>query len=98
MQQSGEHQIAAPIGVVWEALNDPEVLARCIEGCERLERTADNAFAATIKARVGPVSATFTGEVTLSDIDAPHGYTLSASAKGGPAGFGKGTAKVKLAE
>jgi carbon monoxide dehydrogenase subunit G len=98
MQQSGEHRIEAPIDQVWRALNDPEVLARCIEGCESLERIGDNAFKAKVKARVGPVSALFSGDIAMTDIDPPHAYTLQASAQGGAAGVAKGVAKVRLTE
>jgi carbon monoxide dehydrogenase subunit G len=98
MQQSGEHRIEAPIDQVWRALNDPEVLARCIDGCESLERIADNAFKAKVRAKVGPVSALFSGDITMTDIDPPHAYTLQASAQGGAAGVGKGVAKVRLSQ
>jgi uncharacterized protein len=98
MQQSGEYRIDAPVSAVWRALNDPQVLARCIDGCQSMERTADDAFRATVKAKVGPVSALFTADVTLVDVVPPCAYSLQASVKGGPAGFGKGTAKVALAE
>ena len=98
MQQSGEYRIGAPVGDVWRALNDPDVLARCIEGCESMVRTADDAFEAKVKAKVGPLSATFTADVKVKDIDPPHAQTLEANVKGGPAGFGKGEAKVKLSE
>ncbi len=96
MQQSGEYRIAAPRERVWAALNDPEILKASIEGCESLERTADDTFNAVVRARVGPLSATFTGEVKLTDLDPPKAYTLEVSAKGGAAGFGKGTARVSL--
>lgn len=96
MQQSGEHHIPAPRARVWEALNDAEVLAACLDGCEKLERVADDRFDALIKAKVGPVSATFTGVITLHDIDPPSSYQLQVEAKGGAAGFGKGTADVGL--
>jgi uncharacterized protein len=98
MQQAGEYRIAAPAETVWSALNDPEILARCIEGCQSMTRTADDAFAATVKAKIGPLSAVFTAEVKLADIDPPRSYTLEASVKGGAAGFGKGAAKVALSE
>jgi carbon monoxide dehydrogenase subunit G len=98
MQQSGEYRIGAPIGVVWRALNDPDVLAECIDGCEAMERSGENAFTARVKAKVGPVSAVFNADVTLTDINPPHSYTLNANVKGGPAGFGKGTARVALSE
>ena len=98
MQQSGEYRIAAAPDVVWRALNDPEILRQCIDGCESLTASGPDAFAAVVKARVGPVSATFTGEVKLADLDPPNAYTLQISAKGGAAGFGKGTARVSLAD
>ncbi len=98
MQQSGEYRIGAKAEAVWCALNDPEVLAQCIEGCESLTRVGDDAFAAVVKARIGPLSATFTGEVKLADLNPPTSYTLMVSAKGGAAGFGKGTARVSLSE
>jgi uncharacterized protein len=98
MEQAGEHRIDAPRARVWAALNDPNVLKRCIDGCEDLARTGADAFHATVRARIGPVSATFEGDVTLSDLDPPNGYTLEVSAKGGAAGFGRGTARVALKE
>jgi carbon monoxide dehydrogenase subunit G len=98
MEQAGEYRIGAPRERVWAALNDPEVLKRCIDGCEELTRTAEDTFHAVVRARVGPVSAAFTGEVKLANLDPPKGYTLEVSAKGGAAGFGRGTANVALAE
>lgn len=98
MEMTGEYRIPAPREQVWAALNDPEILKASIPGCESLERTGDNGFAATVVAKVGPVRAKFTGAVTLSDLDPPNGYTISGEGKGGPAGFAKGEAKVRLAE
>ena len=96
MQMTGEYRIEASREVVWAALNDPEVLKACIPGCEELEKTSDSGFAAKVKAKVGPVSAKFAGEVTLSDINPPESYTISGEGKGGAAGFAKGGAKVRL--
>jgi carbon monoxide dehydrogenase subunit G len=96
MQQSGEYRIGAPRDEVWRALNDPAILARCIDGCQSMNRVGDSAFEATIKAKVGPVSATFKADLSLIDLDPPNSYTLNASAKGGAAGFGRGVARVKL--
>ena len=98
MQQSGEYRIGAKRQAVWDALNDPDVLAKCIDGCEAMTRTGDDAFQARVKARIGPLSATFDGEVRLANLDPPNSYRLEASAKGGAAGFAKGTAGVSLAE
>ncbi len=98
MQMTGEYRIAAPREKVWQALNDPEVLKLCIPGAEEIEKTSDTSFAAKVKAKVGPVSAKFAGEVSLSDLDPPNGYTISGEGKGGAAGFAKGGAKVRLEE
>ena len=96
MQQTGEYRIGAPRVAVWEALNDPEVLARCIDGCQSMERAGDGAFAARVKAKIGPVSAAFNADLELTDLNPPESYTLNASVKGGAAGFGKGVARVAL--
>lgn len=98
MEQTGDYLIAAPRARVWEALNDPDVLKRCIEGCEALARGDDGVLHAVVRAKVGPVSATFSGDVALRDIDPPNGYTLEVNAKGGPAGFARGIARVALAD
>jgi carbon monoxide dehydrogenase subunit G len=96
MDMTGEHQIRAPRQVVWEGLNDPEILKQSIAGCEELNKTADNEFQAQVTAKVGPVKAKFSGKVTLSDLDPPNGYTISGEGSGGAAGFAKGGAKVSL--
>lgn len=98
VQQTGEYRIAAARGKVWLALNDPEVLAQCIEGCQSMTKVADDAYTTSIKAKVGPVSATFNADLNLSDLNPPSSYTLNGSVKGGAAGFGKGAAHVSLIE
>ncbi|MDX1484454.1 MAG: carbon monoxide dehydrogenase subunit G [Alphaproteobacteria bacterium] len=98
MDMTGEQRIAAPRQVVWEALNDAEALKASIPGCEEVEKKSDTEFSAKVRLAVGPVKARFSGEVTLSDIDPPNGYTLTGQGSGGAAGFGKGEAKVTLTE
>jgi carbon monoxide dehydrogenase subunit G len=98
MQMTGEQFIPAPRETVWAALNDPDMLKASIPGCQSLTREGENGFTAKVAAKVGPVSATFTGNVALSDIDPPNGYTLSGSGSGGAAGMAKGGAKVSLLE
>jgi uncharacterized protein len=96
LTMTGEVDLAATQQVVWEKLNDPEVLKACIPGCESLEKTAENELQAVAKIKIGPVSATFRGKVELSDLNPPHGYTISGEGQGGIAGFAKGAAKVDL--
>lgn len=98
MDLTGEERIPAPRETVWAALNDPDILSKCIPGCQSLERTGDNQMAAVSKLKIGPVSATFKGTVTLSNIVPPESYTISGEGSGGIAGFAKGGADVKLTE
>jgi uncharacterized protein len=98
MTMQGEVTLPADREKVWAALNDPEVLKACIPGCQELEKVSDTQFTATAKVAVGPVKATFKGSVTLSDIDAPNGYTITGEGQGGVAGFAKGGAKVRLTD
>ena len=98
MEMAGERRIAESRQRVWEALNDPAVLAASIQGCQSLEKEADDRFNAVAEVKVGPIGARFKGAVTLSDIDAPNGYTISGQGSGGVAGNAKGSAKVRLSE
>ncbi|MEX2642170.1 MAG: carbon monoxide dehydrogenase subunit G [Acetobacterales bacterium] len=98
MDMSGERHIAASKQVVWDALNDPEVLKQSIPGAQEVIKTSDNEFQAKVAQKIGPISARFSGVVTLSDIDPPNSYTLSGQGQGGAAGFAKGSASVKLDE
>jgi carbon monoxide dehydrogenase subunit G len=94
----GEERISAPVQKVWEALNDPAVLKECIPGCQSLEMKSDTEMAATVVLKVGPIKATFAGEVTLKNLNPPHSYTIAGEGKGGIAGFAKGGADVVLTE
>ncbi len=96
MTMNGEVDLPASQEVVWQKLNDPEVLKACIPGCQSLEKTSDNGFQAVAKIKVGPVSATFKGKVNLLDLDPPNGYRIQGEGEGGIAGFAKGGAVVKL--
>ncbi len=103
MELAGTVAIAAPREAVWAALNDPAVLARCIDGVETLTRVeaaagTDPRFEGKMNARVGPVRATFAGQVALTQINAPERYVLVGEGKGGVAGFAKGEAEVTLTE
>ena len=98
MDMEGEQTIPAPRGIVWNALNDADMLRRCIPGCEELAWATDTVLSAKLKLKIGPVSAKFAGRVTLSEIEAPCSYRISGEGQGGAAGFGKGGALVTLTE
>ncbi len=96
MKMSGSRELSAPQADVWRKLNDVEVLKRCIPGCESLEKTGENDLKATVAVKIGPVSARFNGNVTLSDLNPPNSYRISGSGNGGVAGSGSGGANVSL--
>jgi carbon monoxide dehydrogenase subunit G len=98
MDIAGQYRISAPRDVVWAALNDPEVLRRCIPGCKELEQKSPTELAAKVGLKIGPISATFTGAVTLQDLLPPERYTIVGQGSGGAAGFAKGSADVVLTE
>lgn len=98
MDMQDSQRIAAPRAVVWAALNDPDVLKACIPGCDSIEKLGENELQAHVTLKIGPVKASFSGKVTLSNIDPPNGYTISGEGQGGAAGHARGGADVRLEE
>jgi uncharacterized protein len=98
MKMSGQQIISAPRQVVWEGLNNPRVLEKCIPGCDKIQSESPTKMTATVVVKVGPVKASFSGEVTLSDIIAPESYRISGQGQGGFAGHASGGASVQLLE
>ncbi len=96
MQMQGTRQLAATAEQAWLALNDPNILKQCIPGCQSFELKSPDVYGVAAAIKVGPVSAKFSGTVTLSDIKPPHSYTLSFEVQGGVAGHGKGVSHVEL--
>ena len=96
MELTGQERIAAPRAQVWQALNDPEILKACIPGCESIEMLSPTEMKARVALKLGPIKANFAGQVTLSNIDPPNGYTISGEGSGGSAGGAKGSAEVRL--
>ncbi len=97
MEMTNMRIVPAPPAAVWAALNDPEALKAAIPGCESMERVGDDEWRATVAAKVGPVSARFSGTMKMVDVVPPNAYTLKFEGQGGAAGFANGEAKVSLA-
>jgi len=97
MKINATYEIHAPRERVFEALTQPEILRRCIPGCESLEKIDENAYAATLKAGVGAIKGTFKGEVRLEDMRPPEHYRIVVQGKGA-VGFAKGAADFDLEE
>ena len=90
--------ISAPRAAVWSAILDPDVLKTCIPGCQEMSGSVSDGFEAVVVQKVGPVKATFKGQVEISDIVEGESLILTGQGKGGPAGFAKGAAKVSFAD
>jgi carbon monoxide dehydrogenase subunit G len=98
MDMTGERRIAATRAVVWAALNDTALLKAAIPGCQELERLDNDRMRAVAAVKVGPVTARFTGMVSLLDLNPPESYRIEGEGQGGVAGFAKGGAIVRLTE
>ena len=96
MEFSGEYRIPARQKRVWDALSDPALLQACIAGCNRVEKISDSEMVATVVVTVGPISATFKGDVALSSLSAPIGFTLTGH--DGDSALARIEAQVSLAE
>ena len=97
MKLSGSYQINLEKQKVWKALNDPEILRKSIPGCEEFKKDSETEFTATATNKIGPFNASFTGNIELKEINAPHSYVIEGSGNS-PVGFASGEAKVKLEE
>ena len=97
MKLAGSYKLNVKKEVVWKALNDPNILKRCIPGCETFVKDSSNTFNATATNQIGPMNATFSGIVTLSKIKENESYTISGEGQSS-VGFANGSANVKLIE
>lgn len=97
MEMTNRQPIAAPPARVWNAINDPDILRRCIPGCETLEKLSDTEFTARVVLKIGPVKAAFSGKVRFENVAAPTELTLIGEGSGGIAGHARGEAHVTLA-
>ncbi|OWW20449.1 CoxG family protein [Noviherbaspirillum denitrificans] len=98
MELTGSQIIAAPRQSVWEALNNPDILQRCLPGCEKVERLSPEEFQVLLVAAIGPLRARFKGLLKLSEARAPESCVMLFEGQGGPVGFGKGSSEVVLNE
>ena len=97
MKLTGSYKLKVKKEIVWNALNDPEILKQCIPGCDSFEKENENTFNASATNQIGPMNATFAGTVTLSNIEKNKSYTLSGEGQSS-VGFANGSAKVNILE
>ena len=97
MKFAGSYKLNVKKEIVWRALNDSDILKQCIPGCESFEKESDTIFNATVTNQIGPMNATFSGKVILSNIQENQSYTLSGEGQSS-VGFANGSADVKIKE
>src|SRR5262245_1748272 len=97
MKLSTVHTINAPRDRVFAAITNPDILQKCIDGCERMVLTGEGAYDAHLKIGFAGIKGTYVGKILLQDLKAPESYTLSIEGKGAP-GFVKGTARIHLGD
>ena len=97
MKLTGSYKLNVKKEHVWKALNNPNILKQCIPGCESFDKESSTVFNATATNQIGPMNATFSGTVTLSNIQENQSYTLSGECQS-PVGFANGSADIKLKE
>ena len=97
MKLAGSYKLNVKKEIVWQALNDPNILKQCVPGCDSFEKESDTIFTVTATNQIGPMNATFSGTVTLSNIQENQSYTIKGEGQSS-VGFANGTANVKLTE
>ena len=97
MKLVGSYKLNVKKEIVWQALNDPNILKQCVPGCESFEKKSDTIFIVTATNQIGPMNATFSGTVTLSNIQENQSYTIKGEGQSS-VGFANGNANVKLTE
>lgn len=97
MKIEGTHTVNAARERLFHLLTDPEVLKRCVPGCQSLEANEDGSYKMTMKTGVGSIKGVFTGTIRLEDIQEPSHYKMVVDGKGAP-GFVKGVGELDLTE
>src|SRR5207302_1984300 len=95
MKLTGSYRIRAPREQVWQALLSPDVMKRILPGCEKLDPAGEHRYHATFRAGVGHIKGTFSGQISLTELDPPNSYTLRSSMKAST-GFVEGSGRIEL--
>ncbi len=97
MKLAGSYKLNIKKEIVWQALNNTNILKQCIPGCESFEKESDTIFNVTATNQIGPMNATFSGKINLTNIQKNQSYTLSGEGQS-TVGFANGSADVILSE
>lgn len=95
LELKGERALPVGKAELWRLLNDPQVLARTIPGCNSVERLGEDRYRMGLKLQVANVSGEYMGEVEIRDKREPDRYVLAVSGEGS-IGFMRGEAAFDL--
>ena len=98
MNFTGSYHFPEKIEAIWKHLNNPEILKKCIHGCEEFIEKEKNSFFLKVKVKIGPINATFTGTLILKDINPPNSYIIEANGSAGQLGGANGKVEIRLNE
>ncbi len=97
MELKGSEDIQAGVQDLWDGLNDPVVLTKCVPGCKAMVETGPDSYDVTLQLKVAAVGGSFDGKITLSDKVEPQTCRIAISG-GGTLGTGTGTAQFTISE
>ncbi len=97
MRVDGTYTMNAPRDKAFDTLLSTEALRHCLPGCEKFEEVGDGRYETQLRAGVAGVRGTFTGTVTLSDVNRPESYRLSVEGSFS-GGFVRGSGDITLTE
>jgi uncharacterized protein len=95
MKLSATYAFKAAQNKIFAALVDPSFLQKCIDGCEKMEKTGEDSYAAHLKIGVAGIKGSYVGKIRILEQNPPESLTLQAEGKGAP-GWVKGTAKIQI--
>jgi carbon monoxide dehydrogenase subunit G len=95
MKLSATYTFKAAQDKVFATLVDPASLQKCIDGCEKIEKTGEDSYDAHLKIGVAGIKGNYVGKIRIADQNPPESFTLHVEGKGAP-GWVKGTAKIQI--
>ena len=95
MKISGSYNLALPRERAYQIMQDPEILARAIPGCESLERIGPDEYRMKMKMALASLSGAFEGKVRITEQTPPESFRLVVEGSG-RVGFVKGDGLLKL--
>lgn len=97
MKVQGQWEFSAKREMVWKTLTDPDIVAQCIPGCERMELAGEDTYTAVLAIGIGSVKGRYTGKITMADKEFPVRYRLIIEGSSS-VGFVKGEGSITLQE